>query len=127
VYVSQYHNIATLNELNELEYRFGGEVLNRTLMSSEEGQAYSVKEIGRKVLKGIYAPYTSLGNYYIVSEDDPSYHFLAHCFAHLKDPEYYELLFDWSVEVCGWFGLNVQPSYSPYRHPLAIFYQTMFP
>ena len=71
VYASQYHNIATLNQFNEVEYKFGGEVLNTTLIGSERGEAYSVTSLGRKVLKGIYAPYTALGNFYIMNSEHP--------------------------------------------------------
>lgn len=87
----------------------------------------TVQKTLRKVLRGVYSPYTDLGNFYITSKDNSEELFLVHCFAHVSRPELYEFVFSLSIKVCSWLGLNEQPKVSEYRHPLSLFYESMFP
>lgn len=75
---SPYHNIAILDG----SYSFAKDLLNQHL---HNGQI--VKSIKNTTEKGIYAPMTRSGNYYIKLGEGKV---LAHCFAHLKNPEFFE-------------------------------------
>ncbi len=76
---SPYHNIAVLDG----SYSFAKDLLNKNL---HNGQI--VKQIKNITEKGIYAPMTRSGNYFVQLGEEGKV--LAHCFAHLKYPQYFE-------------------------------------
>ena len=65
--------------------------------------------------KGMYAPMTRSGNYFIVLENNEK--ILAHSFANIRNPELLEPLFKLVISV--WEGLFGEPEASSEIHPAA--------
>lgn len=85
VEVSEYHNVAVVQGEEGLGYVFGGEVEGRELWS-QLGEQHIIHNTSRLLMKGVYAPYTTLGNFYIANSLRPDMLFLMHSFAHITNP-----------------------------------------
>lgn len=77
--VSDMHSVKLLSG----EYAFAKD-LNGSYLSNGE----KVTKIGTKKEAGVYAPFTNSGNFFVKVSD--SSRTLAHCFAYIDDPEFYE-------------------------------------
>lgn len=77
--VSSHHNIA----LSDGSYAFAQELLGKTLHNGE-----IVTNVQKVTARGVYAPMTGQGNFYVKSSDSEKA--LAHCFANIRNPEFYE-------------------------------------
>jgi len=75
--VSAFHNIA----LADKTYAFAKDLSGEHLYNGKK-----VLGINKVQQKGVYAPLTSTNNFYVSVGSD---HTLAHCFANLKNPEFY--------------------------------------
>lgn len=87
------------------------------IISSRNG-LHQINHVSHRITTGLYAPYTPTGTIYV--GDDASTFYLAHCFAHLDNPEYYFPFFDVMIRTYQFFS---QPSYvessDEYYHPVA--------
>lgn len=79
--VSPKHNIA----LDDLSYAFAEELTGKTLFGSTQPESLKTTQN-----IGLYAPKTNTNNYFVVLEDGQT-KVLAHCFAHIRNPQNYEL------------------------------------
>ena len=74
-------------------------------------------------MKGIYAPYTSVGNYFITNSKYNEQLILVHCFAHVSTK--YHTAFDYIIELTPFW--NNQPKEDSYIHPLSKILKDLFP
>lgn len=76
------HNIA----LQDGSYAFAKDVADQYLYNGQK-----VVKVEEVVGEGIYAPMTEAGNFYVkVGKDQKT---LAHCFANIRNPEFYKPFF----------------------------------
>ncbi len=74
--VSKYHNLA----LEDGTYGFAGDTLNRKLFRSNE----TINKMNKVMKRGLYAPYSDAGNYYVVKSNGDK--ILAHAIANFNNP-----------------------------------------
>lgn len=86
---SAHHNIAVQNQ----SYIFAKDLLSERL----HGLGKGIKKIEIIEEKGIFAPMTASGNYFILNSNNEKV--LAHCFAHVKDPIMYENVVHTAISV----------------------------
>jgi len=87
--VSAFHNIALANKT----YAFAKDLNGEHLYNGKK-----VLTINKVQQKGVYAPLTSSNNFYVSVGEG---HTLAHCFANLKNPEFFESIFSIIINVWG--------------------------
>jgi hypothetical protein len=85
--ISPLHNIA----LETGNYVFAKDALGSKLFGSEP-----IQNAQEKILKGIYAPLTESGNFYIQTDDGRRV--LVSCIANIKNPNLYENLLVYSIK-----------------------------
>ena len=74
-------------------------------------------------MKGVYAPYTSVGNYFITNSRENEQLILVHCFAHVSTK--YHTVFDYMIKFTPFW--NTQPEEDSYIHPLSKVLKDLFP
>ena len=72
---------------------------------------------------GLFAPKTASNNYYVHIEGTESDKMLAHCFAHIRNPLFYEDMLDlvesaWNLIDPSACTLDVHPSYTYLQNTL---------
>lgn len=93
-YSSWRHNIA-IRKGDAYSYVFCNELMNKTLVGVSESDKLRVTGYEEVKKKGVYAPYTNLGNYYIVGEATDQLRknqkslILVHSFAEIAKPTWY--------------------------------------
>ena len=114
VMVSAKHNIATAKNTysfaDEASHVFG------------QGEIISVEKIKAK---GLYAPKTESNNYYVFIDGTDADMMLAHCFAHIRNPTFYEGMFSlvestWNLFDPSAVSHDVHPSYTWMQEKLTL-------
>lgn len=104
--VSAKHNVA----LHDLSYIFPEEIKGEHLFGV--GKIDSVETVHSQ---GLYSPKTVTNNYFVYLNGDSSQKVLAHCFAHIRNPQNYEIAVEAIELMWDLFGeevtTDVHPSY----------------
>lgn len=85
VYASAFHNVAVREQGGQVGFVFGKDTNQQSLYNSK-GVGSFINKTSMKILRGVYSPYTELGNFYIGNEENPEELYLVHCFAHISNP-----------------------------------------
>ena len=109
---SHFHNIA----VKDRSYLFGKELVNEELYGNEI-HVNSIEEIEQR---GMYAPLTESGNYYILTSEEEK--ILAHNFANVRRPELHEPGMKYAIKLWDWvYGESKEEI-----HPVAEWLMTTF-
>jgi len=126
LWVSAQHNVAILAD-ETVKYIHAGDIVLGNKLISNGNNSTVVHSIKSEMLYGVYAPYTRLANFYVGTTNAT---YLAHSFAYIRHPVFYECLFAASMRLAEYINPSVhivEDVTSHYLHPVARTLQKIFP